>query len=175
VIRRWSRSSTPSPVGCSAADPLVGIWIRRATADDVPALARIAEAAYAPYVVRMGQKPASMVADFAAHVAADAAYVAEAAAAAVGYIVTFEKDAGQFIENVAVHPDRQGEGIGRALLYFAEQEAEDNRLARLFLYINVHMTENLDFYPRLGYVESHRVCEAGFDCVCFEKRITYER
>ena len=174
MIRRWSRSSTPSPVGCSAADPLVGIWIRRATTDDVPALARIAEAAYVPYVVHMGQKPASMVADFAAHVTADAAYVAEAAAA-VGYITTFEKDGGQFIENVAVHPDRQGEGIGRALMYFAEQEAEDNRLARLFFYINVHMTENLDLYPRLGYVESHRVCEDGFDCVCFEKRITYER
>ena len=174
MIRRWSRSSTPSPVGCSAADPLVGIWIRRATTDDVPALARIAEAAYVPYVVHMGQKPASMVADFAAHVAADAAYVAEAAAAAVGYITTFEKDGGQFIENVAVHPDRQGEGIGRALLYFAEQEADDNCLARLFLYTNVNMTKNLNFYPQLGYVEKSRVSEDGFDIIYFEKRITHE-
>ena len=154
---------------------MVGVWIRRATADDELVLAQIAEAAYAPFVVRMGQKPVPTASDFADHVSADAAFVAETAGAIAGYIVTFEKDAGQFIENVAVHPDCHSEGIGRALMYFAEQEAEDNGLARLFLYTNVHMTENLNFYPRLGYVETHRVRDDGFETVYFEKRITHER
>jgi hypothetical protein len=31
------------------------------------------------------------------------------------------------------------------------------------------MTENLDFYPRLGYLETQRVHEDGFDRVYFEK------
>ena len=74
----------------------------------------------------------------------------------------------------AFHPDHQGEGIGRALLYFAEQEADDNCLARLFLYTNVNMTKNLNFYPQLGYVEKSRVSEDGFDIIYFEKRITHE-
>ena len=154
---------------------MVGVWIRRATADDVPALALIAEAAFAPYVVRIGQKPAPMVADFAAYVAEGAAYVAEASGVVAGYIATFEKDTSQFIENVAVHPSHHGEGIGRSLLYFAEQEADDNGLERLYICTNVQMIENLDFYTRLGYVETHRVSEDGFDRVYFEKRITYER
>ena len=154
---------------------MVGVWIRRATADDVPALALIAEAAFAPFVVRIGQKPAPMVADFAAYVAEGAAYVAEASGVVAGYIATFEKDTSQFIENVAVHPSHHGEGIGRSLLYFAEQEADDNGLERLYICTNVQMIENLDFYTRLGYVETHRVSEDGFDRVYFEKRITYER
>lgn len=153
---------------------MAGVWIRRASAGDVPTLSHIAKAAYSPYVVRMGQKPGPMVSDFAAYVAAGVAYVAEASGVAAGYIATYEKDAGQFIENVAVHPDHQGEGIGRALLYFAEQEADDNCLARLFLYTNVNIIKNLNFYPQLGYVETSRVSEDGFDIIYFEKRITHE-
>jgi len=59
-------------------------------------------------------------------------------------------------------------------LYLAEQEADDNCLARLFLYTKVNMTKNLNFYPQLGYVEKSRVSEDGFDIIYFEKRITHE-
>ncbi|MEK9723334.1 MAG: GNAT family N-acetyltransferase [Rhodospirillaceae bacterium] len=91
---------------------------------------------------------------------------------AVGYIVTFAKDGGQFVENFAVDPARHGDGVGRALMAFTETQARRAGLNRLFLYTNIHMTENLDFYPRLGYVETHRVREDGFDRVYFEKRLS---
>ena len=88
-----------------------------------------------------------------------------------GYIATFEKDTSQFIENVAVHPDHHGEGIGRSLLYFAEQEADDNGLARLYICINVHMIENLDLYhPARVRRNPSGLAKMGLIRVYFEKR-----
>lgn len=150
---------------------VVDTFVRLATSIDVPAITTIAEAAYAPYVPRMGRKPAPMVADFTAHVDRGEVYVLEAGGTAVGYMVTYEQEGGQFIENVAVDPARHGLGLGRCLIAFAEVQARDAELARLFLYTNIHMRENLDFYPSLGYVETHRVTEDGFDRVYYEKRL----
>ncbi|MEC9102228.1 MAG: GNAT family N-acetyltransferase, partial [Pseudomonadota bacterium] len=39
------------------------------------------------------------------------------------------------------------------------------------LYTNVKMQANLTLYPRLGYVETARKSEDGFDRVYFEKRL----
>jgi hypothetical protein len=36
---------------------------------------------------------------------------------------------------------------------------------------NAAMTENLAFYPRHGYVETHRASQDGFDRVFFSKRL----
>ena len=145
--------------------------IERAAKVDVPAIAAIAGAAYAPYVSRMGREPAPMVADFAGHVERGEAFVLKTHDGVSAYLITFGKDGGQFIENIAVEPARHGQGLGRCLLAFAEDRARDNGFDRMFLYTNVHMRENLDFYPKLGYVETHRVTEDGFDRVYFEKRL----
>lgn len=146
--------------------------IRPGTSADVPAMTAIAAAAYAVYVERIGRKPAPMVADFARHVADAEAYVLDDGGEVFGFVVTFEKEGGQFVENVALDPGCHGQGLGRLLLDFCEAEARRKGLGRLFLYTNIHMRENLDFYPRLGYVETHRVHEDGFDRVYFEKVLT---
>lgn len=145
--------------------------IRPAEAGDVSAMIAIATAAYVIYIERIGREPAPMAADFARHAARNEAHVLEDAGEVVAYIVTFEKDGGQFIENVAVRPSRQGSGHGRKLMAFAEAEARAHGCKRLFLYTNAKMTENLDYYPRLGYVETHRIHEDGFDRVYFEKEL----
>ncbi len=143
--------------------------IRDAGKRDVSAMIAIATAAYVVYVPRIGKEPAPMIADFASHVARGEAYVLEDKGEVVAYLITFEKDGGQFIENVAVRPSRHGQGHGKRLLSFAEDQAHQHNLSRLFLYTNAMMTENLDFYLRLGYVETHRMEEDGFDRVYFEK------
>ena len=59
--------------------------------------------------------------------------------------------------------------MGRALIGFAERRARDLGLGSVELYTNALMTENLRYYPRLGYVEYDRRSEHGFDRVYFRK------
>jgi ribosomal protein S18 acetylase RimI-like enzyme len=80
-------------------------------------------------------------------------------------MVAWPEDSAYFIENIGVDPDCQGEGLGRRLIDHAAAEAERLRLPALTLYTNAAMTENLAMYARIGFVETHRVIEKGFDRV----------
>ncbi|MCP5366488.1 MAG: GNAT family N-acetyltransferase [Hyphomicrobiales bacterium] len=118
----------------------------------------------------MGRRPAPMVADFAAHLArGELAVLEDGGGVVAGYVVMFAKPGAWFVENVAVDPVRHGTGLGRALMGHAESAARAAGHGRLTLYTNIHMTENLAFYPRLGFSETHRVTEDGFDRVYMEK------
>lgn len=145
--------------------------IRPAVIGDLAVLRSIAEAAYAIYISRIGKAPAPMDADYDCHVERAEIFVIEVDGAVAGFIVTYAKEKAQFIENVAIKPSLHGQGFGKLLLEFAETEARRKGFNRLFLYTNVQMTENLDFYPHLGYVETHRIREEGFERVYFEKRL----
>ena len=145
--------------------------IRPATAADVPAIRALVERAYAPYVPRIGRRPAPMDADYAAHVAEGELAVLEVGGELAGLVVwRAEADHG-FVDNVAVDPGRQGQGIGRALLDFVAREAAARGLPELRLYTNARMTENLALYPRLGWTEFDRRREDGFDRVFFRKAV----
>ncbi len=146
--------------------------IHRARPEDGPFIRDIAEAAYGPYVRRIGRKPAPMIADFAALIDAAEVWIAVDFAEILGYIVMRPRADTLHIENVAVSPPRHGEGVGKALLTFAEVEAARVGIARLDLYTNARMRENLALYPRLGWVESGRRIEDGFERVYFEKPVS---
>jgi hypothetical protein len=45
------------------------------------------------------------------------------------------------------------------------------RLPEIRLYTNEAMTENLAYYPRRGYTETHRAAEDGFNRVFFRKPV----
>lgn len=145
---------------------------QRARPEDAPIIRRIALAAYAPYIRRIGRKPAPMVADYPALVAAGKVWIRSEIAEIVGYIVLDAAEDALHVENVAVHPERHGEGHGRALLDFAEAEARRRRLHRLALYTNAKMTENISLYSALGWRETERRWEDGFNRVYFEKQVS---
>jgi ribosomal protein S18 acetylase RimI-like enzyme len=75
------------------------------------------------------------------------------------------------LDNVAVAPAAQGQGYGRALVGFAEAEARRRGHAQLRLYTHVLMTENLALYRRLGFEETGRITEKGYERVYMAKRV----
>jgi len=57
------------------------------------------------------------------------------------------------------------------LLDLAEQHARRLRLSEIRLYTNEAMTENVAYYARHGYVETHRAEQDGFRRVFFRKPV----
>jgi GNAT superfamily N-acetyltransferase len=68
-------------------------------------------------------------------------------------------------------PAAQGRGIGARLLDLAEDRARGLGLPEIRLYTNEAMTENLAYYPRHGYTETHRAEEDGFRRVYFRRSL----
>ena len=145
--------------------------IRRAVAADVTAVRAVVEAAYAHYVPRIGREPAPMAADYESLVAASEVWVGETGGRVVGLLVIRASDGVLELENVAVDPAEQGHGHGRALVAFAESHARERGLSAVELYTNDAMVENVELYPRLGFVETGRRVVDGYRRVYFRKTL----
>lgn len=146
--------------------------IRLATTPDEPAIKECAEQAYARCVPLIGRKPAPMVADFAAQIAAGHVFLAtDDQDQLQGFIVFFVKEEHVLLENVAVLPRAAGQGVGKALINFCEAFARAQNLGSVQLYTNEKMIENLSIYPKLGYAEVERRSDDGFNRVYFEKAL----
>lgn len=145
--------------------------IRPADTADTAVIDEIVQRAYRHYVSRIGRRPGPMDEDYSLKVAQGLVSVAEAGGEIVGLIVLAQEPDHLLVENVAVAPEHQRQGIGRALLAFAETVAGEAGTPTLRLYTHAAMTENLALYPRLGYVETHRRNDDGFERVFLEKRL----
>src|SRR6476469_6330453 len=97
--------------------------IRAATIDDVPAIESIVERAYGGYVESLGFRPGPMGEDYRDLVSRGLVSVLAHGGRIAGLLVLAEEPDHLQVENVAVDPDRQGEGIGRTLLDHAEERA----------------------------------------------------
>lgn len=145
--------------------------IRIATQQDLVSIKTIAIAAYSMYVERIGREPAPMVADFAASIERGHLHVFESETRIDGFVVFYPRKDCIHLENVAVNPESQGMGVGKALIRFVEDEARAAGFQEVELYTNARMTENLGIYPRLGYLQFDRRLEDGFDRVYFKKAL----
>ncbi len=145
--------------------------IRPALPGDVERIQAIVDQAYAIYVPRIGKKPGPMLDDYRARVAEGAVCVAEREGQTVGVVVLLVEGEHLLLDNVAVAPEAHGKGVGRALIGFAEDEARRRGHAEIRLYTHEKMTENVAMYPRLGYEETHRARQAGYDRVFMRKQL----
>nr|WP_037265178.1 GNAT family N-acetyltransferase [Roseivivax halodurans] len=147
--------------------------IRVAEAADEPRIRACAEAAYTRYVSVIGRRPAPMDADYASQIEAGHVHVAvDLENNILGFVVFYEDQGNVILENVAVFPDAAGRGVGKELIRFCEMEARQRGARTVRLYTNEKMTENLSIYPRLGYVETGRQSEDGFNRVYLEKPLS---
>lgn len=145
--------------------------IHSAVPDDVPEIVALVRAAYAPYVARIGREPAPMQADYATLVDQHVVFVLPGSGRLRAAIVMMPEADHLFLENIAVHPEEQGQGLGRQLMAWVDTYARQLGLGAVELYTNELMTENLAFYPRLGYVEVDRRMDEGFRRVFMRKTL----
>lgn len=138
------------------------IHIRLALALDILAVSIIAQTAYAPYIQRIGCKPAPMKDDYEKLIAVGSLWVILRLNMIAGFIVLQEKSDHLLVSNIAVAPPHQGVGLGRALLDYAEACARQRGFRDLRLYTNEKMYENLELYSKLGWLEYNRAEQDGF-------------
>jgi ribosomal protein S18 acetylase RimI-like enzyme len=146
--------------------------VRLADARDVDRVRAIVDDAYRSYIPRIGISPGPMLDDYAKRIAEGQVWVLDLAGTIVGILVLEEAPDGFLLDNIAVAVEHQGSGHGRVLLAFAEQEAVRRGWQEIQLYTNALMTENIALYERIGYVETARVREKGFDRVYMAKPLS---
>jgi len=143
--------------------------IRPAGPADVPAVKAVTDAAYEHYIERIGLVPQPMRRDHAANVAAGQVYVT--GDPVVGLVVVEEREDHLYLDNIAVRPDAQGQGVGGRLLRFVEAHARALGLPEVRLYTNAKMWENQEIYPKFGYEVVERRVDGPYDRVHYRKRL----
>jgi GNAT superfamily N-acetyltransferase len=147
--------------------------VRAARPDEAKAVGALVEAAFSRHVAAVGRRPAPMDDDHGARITLGQQYVVDGdtPGTLAASIVLVDEGDHLLVNNVAVAPDRQRQGHGRALLVFAEDEARRRGLPEIRLHTHARMADNLIMYPRLGYIETGREAQGGFDRVLFVKAI----
>ena len=146
--------------------------IRPGAVSDAGKVYSIAQAAYAMYVPRMDRKPFPMLDDYESHIRKGNLFVLEINGEVQGFAVLLPADpATLLLDNVAVSPACQGRGYGRLLIEYAQKAARACGCAQIILYTNQAMTENQTLYPYLGFAESRRVTEKGYQRIYYVKQL----
>jgi ribosomal protein S18 acetylase RimI-like enzyme len=146
--------------------------IRAAASADLPVVQQIVEDAYRHYIPRIGKPPGPMLDDYAARISEGVVWVIEEGAGVAGIIVLKPQPEHLLLDNIAISPARQGSGLGRRLLAFAEAEARHRGYREIRLYTHRTMTENQRLYAAIGYEETGRGTADGYERVFMRKRLT---
>ena len=127
------------------------IEIRPAEPREAESIRTIVRAAYAKWVPLIGREPMPMRADYEQALTKHQFDLAVEDAQIRGLIETLAHDDHIWIENVAVAPEAQGQGIGQLLFAHIERRAVEAGLPQLRLLTNGAFEGNLTLYRRLGF------------------------
>lgn len=147
-------------------------FLRPATRHDLDDILTLVTRAYRPYVARMGREPGPMLDDYVGRIASGEASVLETDDdRIVGLLVLVDEADALLLDNIAVDPRAQGQGLGKILMAQAESEARRRGYRCIRLYTHETMTENQAIYAKAGYRETHRAVEHGLRRVYMEKTL----
>ena len=145
--------------------------LRRATLGDAQAINRLVAAAYEAYIPLIGRTPIPMLTDYAIAVREHDVWVLDAAGVIVGVLELVPERDHLWLEDVAILPDWQGQGLGRLLIHHAEAEARRRQLPEIRLLTNERYVDDIAIYTHYGYRETHRRAHLGTDLVYFAKAV----
>lgn len=154
---------------------LLNYHIRKAIIQDSVKLSDIARRSYAVYIPRIGKEPAPMKANYSEVIKNHEVWVIENNGVVIGFSVLIYDDKGigdnsyPLLETIAVDPEYQGQKIGSTLLKHSENAAYQQGIKGIKLYTNALMTENLNWYSKMGYQALCAFKEDGYDRIYFEK------
>ncbi|ALO07336.1 Acetyltransferase [Streptomyces venezuelae] len=140
---------------------------RPAVPSDVPAVKAVTDAAFHHYIDRIGLVPAPMEYDHAANVAAGRVFVV--GDPVTGLVVVIPEADHLYLDEIAVHPDAQGTGLGRVLMEWVEARARQLGLPEVRLLTNAMMWENQKLYERYGYEVVERRADGPYDRIHYRK------
>jgi GNAT superfamily N-acetyltransferase len=151
--------------------PLPPAALRRATPADAAAIRAVTRAAYARWVPVIGREPRPMRADYDAALLVHRFDLLLRATSLMALIETDLRDNHLWIENIAVHPDHQRQGLGRRLLAHAEALAHEAGRAELRLLTNAAFASNIALYEASGYAVTAREPFQGGETVFMARRL----
>jgi ribosomal protein S18 acetylase RimI-like enzyme len=125
--------------------------IKRAGSQDAQVVRHLVRTAYAKWVSILGREPMPMRADYERAVREHEIDLLYADGRLVALIEIIMHSDHLFIENVAVTPEHQGQGLGRHLLRHAEQKARSADLTKVCLLTSHAFESNIRLYESVGF------------------------
>jgi len=164
IAKAWFKMGTPC-LHDPAAIP------ESAMAGDAASIRSLVHDAYSKWVPVIGREPRPMLADQGAAIRDHRVDVIRIHGAIAGVIEMIPAPDHLLIENVAVSPAHQKQGIGRRLLAHAEQVAAALGCSVIRLYTNPLFAGNVRLYESAGYTVDREEPFMGGTTVYMSKRL----
>jgi ribosomal protein S18 acetylase RimI-like enzyme len=151
--------------------PSANSQIRSATPADAASVRNVVRAAYAKWLPVLGREPLPMQADYDRAVREHQIDLLYIDGQMVGLIEMIARADHLYIENVAVAPEHQGQGLGRQLLAHAEQVALARGQSDIRLLANAVFESNISLYKAVGYCIDREEPFMGGTAVYMSKKV----
>ena len=136
------------------------VGLRLAESADLVAVEKLQHDAYARNRELLGVEPLPLLYDYRNILSRYMVWLAEEHAGAgtrlAGVLALAPQDDSLLVWSIATAPFAQGRSVGAQLMRLAEMIALRSGLARLTLYTGEKLTRNIEWYKRLGFVETRR-------------------